>query len=93
MKTTEKIVADKDGIYVVQSIRRVPAEQRYDGELLRSIRGTPWDPLPGNAMQELPELLPIELQLSEVVATPTAQDLHPRGRFKEIWFHSCVSSL
>ena len=41
VKTTEKIVMDETGTYVVQSVRRVPEEQRYDKQLLQSIRGRP----------------------------------------------------
>ena len=44
VKTTERIVMDETGTYVVQSVRRVPEEQRYDHRLLHSVRGTPWEP-------------------------------------------------
>ena len=43
VKTTERIVMDETGTYVVQSVRRVPEEQRYVNRLLRSVRGTPWN--------------------------------------------------
>ena len=45
--TTEKIVAGVDGtIYVVQSIRRVPLEQRWDKEMIKNVTGVPWNPNP-----------------------------------------------
>ena len=61
MDTTEKIVGTSHGIFVVQSIRRVPESSWYNVELLGSIRGVPWKPQAGNAAsgeaddaQELP---------------------------------------
>ena len=45
VKTTERIVMDETGTYVVQSVTRVPEEQRYDHRLLQSVRGTPWEPI------------------------------------------------
>ena len=47
VKTTERIVMDKTGTYVVQSVRRVSEEQRYDHRLLHSVRGTPLGAEPG----------------------------------------------
>ena len=44
--TTERIVGTKNGIFVVQSIKRVPESERYDSELLLQIRGVPWKPQP-----------------------------------------------
>ena len=40
VKTTERIVMDETGTHVVQSVRRVPEEQRYDHRLLQNVRGT-----------------------------------------------------
>ena len=37
-ETTERIVMDETGTYVVQSVSRVPLEQRYDHRLLQSDR-------------------------------------------------------
>ena len=37
---------DETGTLVVQSVRLVPEEQRYDHRLLQSVRGTPWEPNP-----------------------------------------------
>ena len=41
-ETTEKIVGDATGIYVVQSIRRKPEGSRYDSTALEVLRGVPW---------------------------------------------------
>ena len=41
VKTTERIVMDETGTYVVQSVRRVPEEQRYDHRLLQSVGAEP----------------------------------------------------
>ena len=71
VKTTERIVMDETGTYVVQSVRRVPEEQRYDHRLLQSVRGTLSEPNPGDVMTDLPEPMPITPQLPDVEPTPT----------------------
>ena len=53
VKTIGRIVMDETGTNVVQSVRRVPEEQRYDKRLLLSVHGTPWEPNPGDAVTEL----------------------------------------
>ena len=71
VKTTQRIVMDETGTYVVQSVRRVPEEQRYDHRLLQSVRGTPWEPNPGDVSTCLPEPLLIVTQQPDVEPTPT----------------------
>ena len=71
VKTTERIVMDTTGTYAVQSVRRVPEEQRYDNRLLRNVRGTPWEPNPGDVSTDLPEPTLIIPQLPDVEPTPT----------------------
>ena len=68
-KTTERIVMDETGTYVVQSVRRVFEEQRYDNRLLRRVRGTPWEPNPGDVSTHLPEPMLIIPQLPDVEPT------------------------
>ena len=70
MKTTEKIVAGEDGTaYVVQSIRRVPEEMRWDGKAIMTIRTTPWEPVPGKGeVFELPEPIILERSPLAVLA-------------------------
>ena len=48
VKTTERIVMDMTGTYVVQSVRRVQEEQQHDHRLLHNVRGTPREPNPGD---------------------------------------------
>ena len=49
----ERIVMDETGTHVVQSVRRVPEEQRYDNRLLRNVRGTCWEANPGDVSTDL----------------------------------------
>ena len=70
-RTTERIVMDETGTYVVQSVRRVPDEQRCDHRLLQNVRGTPWEPNPGDVSTDLPEPLVIIPQLPDVEPAPT----------------------
>ena len=70
-KTTERIVMDETGTYVVQSVRRVPEEQPYDDRLLQNVSGTPWEPNPGDVSTDLPEPMLIIPQLPEVDSAPT----------------------
>ena len=42
--TTEKIVGDKLGTYVVQSIRRVDEGRRWNADMFLSVSGVPWNP-------------------------------------------------
>ena len=55
VKTIERIVMGETGTYVVQSVRRVAEEQRYDHRLLLSVRGAPWQPNSGDVSTDLPE--------------------------------------
>ena len=71
VRTSERIVMDETGTYVVQSLRRVPEEQRYDHRLLQSVCGTPWEPNPGDVKTDLLEPMLIIPQLPDVEPTPT----------------------
>ena len=42
--STEKVVGNKHGIFVVQSIRRKPEPDRFVKEILMSLKGVPWNP-------------------------------------------------
>ena len=60
----------------MQSVRRNDESSRWDGQLLLSIRGTPWQPMPGQeAGAELPEPLPLVPEQPEVLARP-AEPFH-----------------
>ena len=60
--TVEKLVGTAGGIFSIQSIRRVPEDVRYDGDLIKNVRGLPWKLAPaGEERVELPmpaEILP-----------------------------------
>ena len=71
VKKTERTVMDETGTYVVQSVRRVPEEQRCDHRLLQSVRRTPWQPNTGDVSTDLPEPMLISPQLPHVEPTPT----------------------
>ena len=45
--TTERIVGNLSGIFIVQSVRRKPEEERWNPDLVKGMKGTPWDPNPG----------------------------------------------
>ena len=72
--TTEKIIATEDGVVVVQSIRRKPKELRWDADLFKKAKGTPWAPQPKKAARpdealELPAAVAIEPELPDEPAT------------------------
>ena len=71
VKTTERIVMDETGTYVVHSVRCVPEEQRYDHRLLQNVRGTPREPNPVDVSTDLPEPMLIIPQLPDVDPAPT----------------------
>ena len=99
VKTIERIVMDETG---TQSVRRVPEEQRCDNRLLRNVRGTPWEPNPGDVSTDLLEAMLIIPQLLDVEPTPTrvynsdnkgTRNIYIRKIDREIWLHfrlSCV---
>jgi len=43
----EKYVGNADGVFKVQSMIRLPPEERWDGALLKAVKGVPWKPVPG----------------------------------------------
>ena len=85
VKTTERIVMDETGTYVVQSVRRVPEEQRYDHRLLQSVRGWPWEPNPGDVSTDLPEAMLIIPQLPDVEPAPTQTYHSDNGETRNIY--------
>ena len=82
--TTERIVGDAEGVYVVQSVRKVEERSRWNAELLLSVKGTPWKPMPGDGTSlevELPQPISIAPELPHIIAAaPTAyvQERAPR---------------
>ena len=70
VQTTERIVMDETGTYVVQSVRRVPEGQRYDHRLLQNL-GTSWESNQDDVSTDLPEPMLIIPQLPDVDPAPT----------------------
>ena len=70
--TAERIVGMSQKVFVVQSIRRVPEDQRYNSELLLSIKGLPWKPTPetGDSAEAMELPMPISI-------TPDTPDVPP----------------
>ena len=74
--TTERIVGDANGVHIVQSVKRLPEGQRWDKDLLMSVRGTPWNPKGnetdhrGDEVPELPGAITVKPQAPEHPAIP-----------------------
>ena len=71
--TSERIVGDADGIFIVQSVRRVPEDQRWKQDLLDVVTGVPWLPNAGAKADDpmhLPKPLTVEPEREEVLAAP-----------------------
>ena len=45
------IVGTAGGCYRVATVRRLPAQQRSDPELAKSVKGPPWRPVPGDGTE------------------------------------------
>ena len=71
-RTTEKLVGTPKSIYVVQSVRRKPLDEAWDGALLLAIKGTPWQPTPKEGSStELPLPIVLAPEVPEVETGPT----------------------
>ena len=68
--TIARSVVHETGTHVVISVRRVPEEPRYDHRLLQSVRGTPWEPNPGDVSTDLPKPMLIIPHLPDVELVP-----------------------
>ena len=64
---TERVIGDSEGTWVVQSVRRVAFEERWDAEFALSIIGVPWLPNPkGSDPKELEEPVVIRPERPDV---------------------------
>ena len=52
-RSNEFVVGTQEGCIKVRSIRQMPPDQRWGGELWEKMRGTPWEPTPGHPEREL----------------------------------------
>ena len=67
LHTIEKIIGTPQGVVVVQSIRRKPADQQWHADLIEKLVGTPWAPSPGKQKNnqealKLPEAVSIDVE-------------------------------
>ena len=71
LRTSEKIVGTRNGIFVVQSLRRKPLEDRWNADLVTNLCGVPWNLNKGEidvseSSPELPYPLDIKPEVTEV---------------------------
>ena len=52
-RSGEPFVATPEGVYKVSTIRRRPPDQRWCPELVKSLVGTPAEPIPGSGERKL----------------------------------------
>ena len=79
--TTEKAVATPEGIHWVVSLRRKPELARWDGALLKKVKGVPWDLAGGNSGSWLDRPLSLRAEVPEVeVREPEPFRLEPGTR-------------
>ena len=78
--STEKAVATPEGIHWVVSLRRKPELARWDGAMLKKIRGVPWNP-DGSESERLDKPLSLKAEVPEVdVREPEPFRLEPASR-------------
>ena len=53
-KSGEHYIGIEEGVIRCRDVRRLAEDKRYDVEMLEKIKGTPWSPLGGDAMLEVP---------------------------------------
>jgi len=53
-KSGEHYIGVEEGVIRCRDVRRLAEDKRYDVEMLEKIKGTPWSPLGGDAMLEVP---------------------------------------
>ena len=69
--TTEKIVGTRQGNFVVQSLGRKLEEDRVDKDMVKNLRGVPWDPSPEAGVGlELPAPITLKPENPEVPRVP-----------------------
>ena len=89
LHTTEKIIGTPQGVVVVQSIRRKPADQQWNADLIEKLVGTPWAPSPGKQKNnqealELPEAVSIDVEQPAVEPKPV-ESAEMKPHFKRVY--------
>ena len=86
LHATEKIIGTPQGVVVVQSIRRKPADQQWNADLIEKLVGTPWAPSPGKQKNnqealELPEAVSIGVEQPAVEPKPVeSAEMKPHSK-------------
>ena len=47
-RSDEVLIGTRDGVVKARAVRRLDDVQRRDADLVKSMRGTPWEPVPGD---------------------------------------------
>ena len=89
LHTTEKIIGAPQGVVVVQSIRRKPADQQWNADLIEKLVGTPWAPSAGKQKSnqealELPEAVSIDVEQPAVEPRPV-ESAEMKPHFKRVY--------
>ena len=89
LHTTEKIIGTPQGVVVVQSIRRKPADQQWNADLIEKLVGTPWALSPGKQKNnqealELPEAVSIDVEQPAVEPKPV-ESAEMKPHFKRVY--------
>ncbi len=77
------VLLTPDGAVRARTLRRLPPGEQYDQELLATVRGTPWEPVPGQNVSAIPISIradPVteDLPEREHESVPTARRLYIR---------------
>ena len=67
LTSSERIIGTPLGILVVQSIRRKPADKQFNLEMLKAVKGTPWQPNPEKSPNADADRLPEPIAIEPVV--------------------------
>ena len=53
MESSELIILTQKGAIKVRAYRRKPEDERWDKEYMMSVKGLPWEPIPGSKSLEI----------------------------------------
>lgn len=60
-RSQELLVATPEGVYKCRSVKRMTSEERIDRNAFDSIRGAPWQPIPGQALMDVPVQIRVDI--------------------------------
>ena len=73
--SSESLIATPMGVVTARTIRRLPEDERWDGEFIKRIKGTPWDPKGAGPEHEIQVGQPAEA--AEAAGQAPAPDVPP----------------